>query len=405
MPDFTYRVRGRDKREIRGVVQAENESEAVLKIKENYPVLLKLKRKPEKKRYENLLDMEIGDGRGAAKELSLICSQLAITLRSGIPAAQALRMAAEQCSSRNLRRMMDGAAKEVAAGSSMADAFERHKERVAPIFVETVRAGEQSGALDSSFERLHEFYERSYKTEEKVKSAMTYPAFVLLIAAIVLVVVMTQVIPSVAEVITGLGGELPWITKLLIALTDGFADWWFLLVMFLTILAAAVKIFVRTRKGRVWKARWILTLPFFGELNRMNASAQFASAMAMLLEAGIPLEQAVVSAAKAADQAALEEEISLMRDKLIQGHKISECMRNCGSFPAVVTDMCAVGEETGALGTALKRAADYCSGEADFRSQRLLTMLEPALLIFLSVLAGFIVFAVYLPIFKMYELM
>lgn len=405
MADFSYRARGKDGREIRGVIQAKNEVEAVCKIREHYPVLLKLRQKPEKRKYDNILDMELGEKKICAKELSILCSQLAMTLRAGIPAAQALRMAAEQCSSRKAKQMMEGAAKEVAAGSNLADAFERYREWVTPIFIETVRAGECSGDYDRSFERLHEFYKKSYQTTEKVKNAMTYPAFVAIVAVIVLIVVMTQVIPAVADIITGLGGELPQITKILISIVGFLTNWWLLIVIFLTTIAIAFQIFTRTQRGRVWKARVVLALPYIGAWSRMNASAQFAAAMAMLIEAGIPLEQAMTTAAKAAAHAALEEEVRSMRDKIVQGHKISECMRKCHSFSMVVTDMCAVGEETGELETALKRAAEYCSSAAEFRSQRLLTMLEPALFIFLSIFAGFIIFAVYLPIFEMYELM
>lgn len=405
MPDFSYRAIGKDGREIRGVIRAESESEAVFKIREDYPVLLKIRKKTEKRQSESILEMELGDKRINAKEMDVLCSQFAVVLKSGIPVARALQILAGQCSDKRLQSILEQVRGEVASGSSVAAAFEQHKERFSPAFIETIRAGEQSGTLDHAFERLHGFYEKTYKTAEKVKSAMTYPIFVAVVAVVVLVIVMAQVIPTLTGVITDLGGELPMITKLLIRISEFFASWWLLILGVFAGLAVFWQIFSKTKNGRLYRSKLMFSIPFLGAISRMDAAAQFLAAMTVLVDSGVPLEEAVSTAAKVPDNAVLEEEARILRDKLIQGRKMSECMGKSSCFPQIMADMCAVGEETGEISAALAYASEYCAGEAAYRSQRLLTMLEPALLVVLSVFVGFIVLSVYLPIFRMYDFM
>ena len=200
MPSFSYRALGRDGKEVRGVLQAESETAAVTGIRDNYPVLLSISEQADKKNASSILQMEIGNKQVKPKALSVLCSQFAITLRSGMSIARAMRMLAGQCTDKRLRKVMEEAAKEVAAGSTVAAALEKHQERFPLTFIETIRAGEQSGTLAQSFDRLHKYYDKSYKTTEKIRSALTYPMFVIAIAVVVVIVVMVKVIPTLAAV-------------------------------------------------------------------------------------------------------------------------------------------------------------------------------------------------------------
>lgn len=318
MPNFSYKALGRDGKEVRGVLQAESEAAAASRIRENYPILLSISQKKEKKRPDDgsLLEMEIGSRRIKTKKLAILCSQFAITLHSGMTVARAMRMLAAQNEDKRIRKIMGAAAEEVAAGSTVASALEKYSDRFPLTFIETIRAGEQSGTLERSFDRLQKFYEKSYKTTEKIKGAMTYPLFVVAIAVVVLIIVMAKVIPTLADVFTDLGGTLPLMTRMLIATSHFFAKWWLLMLAVLVFLKIGSQVYGNTPQGRIQKAKIALSLPLVGVINQMNGAAQFANTMSVLLAAGITINQAVDTTAKAAAIAAyLTDEDVTLADK------------------------------------------------------------------------------------------
>lgn len=405
MPNFSYRARGRDGREIRGTLQAENEASAVSKIRESYPILLSITPLNEKKSLSGLLSMEIGSKRFKTKTLAILCSQFAITLRSGMPIARAMRMLAGQSGDKRLKRVMEETSEKVASGSTVASALEEYSERFPLTFIETIRAGEQSGTLDRSFERLHRFYEKSYRTTEKIKGALTYPIFVIAIAVVVVIIVMAKVIPTIANVFSDLGGELPLLTRMLIGASNFFAKYWILMLGILFLLYMVFRMWGNTEKGKLRKSEFALKLPLAGTINQMNASAQFANTMSVLLAAGITLDQAVETTARVMDNVLFKKEIQSMKAGIEQGRSLTECLRGCSCIPQTMIDMCSVGEETGELEENLENVADYYANEADYRVQKLLAMLEPTLLVCLAIFAGIIVVSIYLPIFTMYDLM
>lgn len=405
MPNFSYRARGRDGREIRGTLQAENEASAVSRIRESYPILLSITPLNEKKSLSGLLSMEIGSKRFKTKKLAILCSQFAITLRSGMPIARAMRMLAGQSGDKRLKRVMEETSEKVASGSTVASALEEYSERFPLTFIETIRAGEQSGTLDRSFERLHRFYEKSYRTTEKIKGALTYPIFVIAIAVVVVIIVMAKVIPTIANVFSDLGGELPLLTRMLIGASNFFAKYWILMLGILFLLYMVFRMWGNTEKGKLRKSEFALKLPLAGTINQMNASAQFANTMSVLLAAGITLDQAVETTARVMDNVLFKKEIQSMKAGIEQGRSLTECLRGCSCIPQTMIDMCSVGEETGELEENLENVADYYANEADYRVQKLLAMLEPTLLVCLAIFAGIIVVSIYLPIFTMYDLM
>ena len=349
--------------------------------------------------------MEIGSRRIKTKKLAILCSQFAITLHSGMTVARAMRMQADQNEDKRIRKIMGAAAEEVAAGSTVASALEKYSDRFPLTFIETIRAGEQSGTLERSLDRLQKFYEKSYKTTEKIKGAMTYPLFVVAIAVVVLIIVMAKVIPTLADVFTDLGGTLPLMTRMLIATSHFFAKWWLLMLAVLAFLKIGSQVYGNTPQGRIEKAKIALSLPLVGVINQMNGAAQFANTMSVLLAAGITINQAVDMTAKVMDNALLSEDVRSMREGIEQGRSLVECLRGKKYFPPTMVDMCSVGEETGELEETLDNVADYYTNEADYRIQRLLALLEPTMLVVLAIFAGIIVVSIYLPIFTMYDLM
>lgn len=405
MPEFSYRARSRNGKEVRGVIWAEHKDEAVLKIRENYPVLLKIRQQTNNRKWTSILQMEIGDPRIPDKTLAIFCSQFAVMLRAGIPVARVMQMLAGQCREKHLKPILKEAAREVTSGSSVASALGQYPKRFSPTFIETIRAGEESGTLERSFERLERFYEKEYKSAEKLKKALTYPFFVLVVAAAVLIVLMTQVIPTLSGIFADLGGELPLITRIMVSTSDFLTKMWLWLVLAVLVVCILWECWIRTSSGRIWKAKSALLLPFVGRIYEMNAAAQFAGSMSVLLISGIPLNRAIEITANVLENAVFQAAAECMKADIEAGHSLTEALSRHQCFPQVLQDLCLVGEETGKLEETLEHAADYYENEADHLTQQLLILIEPMILIGLAFFAGIIVIAVYLPIFTMYDLM
>lgn len=405
MPEFSYRARSRNGKEVRGVIWAEDKDAAALKIREHYPVLLKLRQQNKNMKWSGILQTEIGNARIPAKALAVFCSQFAVMLRAGVPVARVMQMLAGQCREKHLKKILGEAAKEVTAGSSVAVALGAYPERFSLTFIETIRAGEESGTLEQAFDRLNRFYEKEYRSAEKVKHALTYPVFVLVVAAAVLIVLMTQVIPTLSGIFDDLGGELPLITRILVSTSEFLTGTWIWLILAALLGGILWEGYTRTANGRLWKAKKALQFPFVGRVCEMHAAAQFAGSMSVLLTSGIPLNRAMEITARVLDNAVFQVAADSMKADIEAGYSLTEALSKHRCFPQVLQDLCLVGEETGKLEEALEHAADYYENEADYLTQQLLILLEPTILIGLAFFAGIIVMAVYLPIFTMYDLM
>jgi type IV pilus assembly protein PilC len=288
----------------------------------------------------------------------------------------------------------------------MAASFERHGGKQLPItFIETIRAGELSGTLDRSFATLKDYYEKSYKNAEKIKSAMTYPIFVVLVAIVVLIVVMAKVIPALAGTFSSLGGDLPLITQIMIDASNFFAKWYILMLLVVLALVVAYKLYAGTQQGRLVIGKIMLNMPVLGPINVFHGAAQFADTMSAMLQSGLTVNRAVEVTAKVMDNAILQEDVSSMIPKIEEGRSLGDCIRATKDFPDNLKEMCAIGEESGSLDATLTTIADYYHNEEDHATTQAIAKMEPTMMVFLAVFAGFIVISIYLPMFTMYNLM
>lgn len=400
---YSYRALSADGSETRGVVQAVDEYAAVAQIRQKCPIITSIT--PVKDSgASGLLNMEIGSPRVKTRSLALMCSQFAITLKSGMPIGRAMEMIAWQTEDKKLRKILLDAAEDVQGGSTVTHAFEKYKEAFPLTFLETIRAGELSGTLDNSFARMYHYYENSAKNSEKVRAALTYPIFVVCVAVVVLIIIMVKVIPTLAQVFEGLGGELPLMTRMMIEMANFFAKWWMLILIFVLALVITWKIFTKTERGMEVKGELLLHLPILGKINIMNGAAEFANTMATMLASGLTLNSAVAVTARVLDNYLLQEDVSSMIALIEQGKPLGECVKNCAYFPGTLKEMCSVGEQTGELDQTLGVIGEYFTSETDRRIQQAISMLEPTLLILMAIFAGFLVISIYLPMFTMYNL-
>ncbi|MDR0952408.1 MAG: type II secretion system F family protein [Oscillospiraceae bacterium] len=404
MPNFKYRALAPDGSRLNGVIEAYDEFEAVDRLKQNGAIIEAIARVDEQK--VGLLQMQIGSQKAKEKELALMCSQFAIVLKAGMPIVRCVELIAGQTSDKLLSKILAEVAEDVAGGYGLAQSFENKGSKELPTsFIETVRAGEESGTLEVSFEKLHTYFDKSSKIKAKVKSAMMYPIFLLVISVIVIAIVLTVAMPVFIDMFVSLNTELPAPTKLLIAVSDFMAAYWWLLAIIIAGGIIALKLWQRTEKGRMAFARFQLKMPILGNVALMKGSSQFANTMATMLTSGLSIVRAVVICSRTLDNYFLSTELAKTAAGLEEGRPLGWCMQRSEIFPDLLVEMTSVGDETGSLEETLTTIGEYYDSETAIASERALNSLQPIITVVLGVVIGFIVISLYLPMFTMYGAM
>ena len=407
MATFKYTAVSRDGQTVSGVVDAFNEFEAAARIKETCDIVIKLTEVKEKSLDDtSFLNMEIGGNKLDIKVFTLMCNQFAIILRSGVPIARAVQLVGDKMTNRPLKRMLRFVAEDVEAGRSLSASFSEHGNKLLPqTFVETIRAGEESGNLDRAFETMSHHFDKQFKMAAKVRGALIYPTFVLIIAVLVVIVLMVKVVPTFTATFADLGAELPFLTRLLIAISDFFRKFWMLMLAIIVVIVIGVKLYGNTENGRMRLAMLQLRMPVLGNIAELNAASQYANTMAMMLGAGLPIVRAVSITANVLDNYYVSQSVGKISSSLEEGQTLGTSLREAECLPDILVDMNAVGEETGELEKTLGTIAGYYDSELEQATADALAKLEPAILCVLALIAGFIVIAMYMAMFSMYNAM
>jgi type IV pilus assembly protein PilC len=405
MVTYQYKAVGPDGKPMRGIVRAQDEMTAVRKIRETCPIITSIEAVKENNR-ESILSKEITFRKRINEHaLAILCSQLEIMLRTGMPVARSLEIVSEQVQRKQIARALHEVAEDVSEGSSVASAFERNGRDYFPMtFVETIRAGEESGHLEDSFRRMHQYYDKFAKNKDKLKRALTYPIFVVAVAVVVLIIVMAKVIPTLAKVFDSMQGELPLITRMMIGMSDFFAKWWILIILILAAVVFCVCLYFQTENGALVRGKIALRLPVLGELNTAASAAQFSDTMAVMLASGLTLNRAVEVTASVLGNQLLREKVHEIGGKIEAGRSLKDCIKQISEFPDALRQMVGIGEETGELDETFLVIGEYFDNEADHLTKQALNKLEPTILIILAIFTAFIVISIYLPMFTMYNL-
>ena len=402
MNTYKYTAQNAEGTKVNGVVDAMDEFSAVQKIKASYPIVLSVDQVKDS-RLNAIMNFEL-NRKVDSKALSVMCSQFAIILKSGAAVDKCISMIAEQTKDKKLKTMLEISAEDVGTGVPMSTAFRKNCPFLPATFLETLKAGEMSGTLEDSFKTLETYFEKNYKTEQKIKGALTYPIFVVVLAIVVLIVVMIFVIPTIAKVFTSMGGELPLMTQFMISASNFFARWWLLILGVILAIAAAFMIWKSSEAGKFQWAKLTLKLPIIGNILTLKSCEQFADTMSTLLSAGLPVSDSLEVTGRCLDNIYLGEEVEKLVEVVEVGQSLGRTMKQREIFPSILTQMTAVGEETGELESTLKTIGDYYTNEFDYATQQALAKLEPTMMIGLAIFAGFIVISIYLPMFTMYNL-
>lgn len=397
MPGFNYTAINRNGKRVRSSLDASSIETAKSSLRGAGYTILDIKEQTTLNR-----DIEIPFlGNPKAKDMAVFCRQFVSILRAGVSVASVLAMLVQQTGNKKLRAAIREMQADVEKGEALASSMRRHPKIFPTILVNMVAAGEASGNLEESFRQMELYFERSKRTKSKVTSAMIYPCVLIVVMIIVLIVMMTKIIPNFLKTFEDMDAELPKLTLGVMAVCEWFKSWWWVPLLVLVALIVGGVLFHRTNKGKHffgWLAR---KTPVVGNLTVKTACATFCRTMEVLIGSGLTLTDSMDLAASNMGNIYYLEAIRDARALVAEGTPLRESLVRTGIFPAMVSNLVGVGEETGDLQSMMGKVADYYDEEVDEATKKLLNLMEPAIIIFMAVFVVIIVLAIYLPMINM----
>ena len=393
---YVYRVRDRSGKIISGAIEAESQTAVTSKLRQMGYIVLEIS----EKREAFSISLPGRKKKVKLKDLTVFSRQFATMINSGVSITRALAILSEQVENPTLAAVITQVQKDVEGGLSLSEALAKQEKIFPPIFVNMARAGEAGGVLDEVLLRIADHFESEASLRARVKSAMTYPVAVFIFAITIAFIMITFIVPIFMNMFSSLGGDLPGPTKMLVGLSNFIRGRWYIIFGTLMAFVYGFRAFKRNPRGRyIWDS-FKLKMPVLGQLSRKMAIAKFARTFSTLISSGVPILQALDIVAETAENAVVTKAIRESRASIKEGETISKPLGASGVFPPMVVQMIAIGEETGALDSMLKKIADFYDGEVSATVDSLTSLLEPVLMVFMGVMIGGIVVSLYLPMFS-----
>jgi type IV pilus assembly protein PilC len=388
---FIWEGKNRDGKQVRGEMRAASEAVVQTSLRRQGIMNARVK----KARFK------VG-GKVTEKEISLFTRQLATMMKSGVPLLQAFDIVGRGHANGAVAKLLLDIKADVETGSSLSQAFRKYPLYFDALYCNLVAAGEQAGILDTLLERLATYKEKILAIKSKIKSALFYPIAVIVVAFIITAVIMIFVIPAFKEVFKSFGADLPAPTLLVIAISDFFvAYWWAIFGIIFGGLFAFFEAWKRSEKVQMAMDRFLLRLPIFGDIIRKAVIARWSRTLSTMFAAGVPLVESLDSVGGAAGNYVYKAATKQIQGEVSTGTSLTNAMTNVNLFPNMVTQMVAIGEESGALDSMLSKVADFFEQEVDDAVEALSSLMEPIIMVVLGTLIGGMVIAMYLPIFKL----
>jgi type IV pilus assembly protein PilC len=401
MITFAYQARDASGRIVTGIQDAINEDNAVTSLMNRGLMVLSLSKKSDasKTRKKN----------GTVKETDtvLFTRQLATMIEAGISLVQALTALYEQCDpkrQRNLRNVISDVTSRVQGGDTFHEAIGKHPRVFNRLYVSMVKAGEHGGLLAEILDRLAGFLEATARLRKKVKSAMTYPVIVICIAFAITTFLIVKVVPIFGEIFKDFGAQLPAPTQFLIDVSDFIRGNWYLLALGIGGTIFGVRYFLRSKRGKQLSDRWKLKLPVFGPLVHKICMSRFSRTFAQLIRSGVPILEVLEIVGGTSGNHVIESSIASVTQDIEKGDNLSVALSKKKIFPPMLLRMVSAGEATGKVDTMLEKMADFWDEEIEAMLDAMTSLIEPMLIVFLGVIVGGIVIAMFLPIFKLNEI-
>ncbi len=391
--DFVFEWEGKDRhgKIVRGETRAggENQVQATLRRQGIFPTRIKKRRTRSGKRIK-------------PKDIALFTRQLATMMKAGVPLLQSFDIVGRGNTNTSVTRLLNDIRSDVEVGTSLSAAFRKHPMYFNSLYCNLIEAGEAAGILETLLDRLATYMEKTEAIKSKIKSALMYPSAVIVVTFVVIAVIMIFVIPAFKEVFSSFGADLPAPTLIVMAISEVFVAWWWLIF---GVIGGGVYFFLqawrRSPRIQMTMDRLLLRLPIFGALVEKSCVARWTRTLSTMFAAGVPLVEALDSVGGAAGNAVYSEATEKIQQEVSTGTSLTTAMSNANVFPSMVLQMCAIGEESGSIDHMLAKAADFYEAEVDEMVAGLSSLMEPIIIVVLGVVIGGIVVSMYLPIFQL----
>lgn len=341
-------------------------------------------------------------GKVSSRDIAVFTRQFSVMINAGLPLIKCLEIQVEQVKSEKFKDTLKGIITAVEGGSTLADGLSKFKNIFGELYINMVEAGEKGGALATILARLAEYLEKADEIKRKIRGAMIYPAMIAMVAVVAVAIMLLFVIPTFAQMYTGLGAQLPALTRFVIWISNFLQKYIIYIIGVLLGLAIALRYYYRTEVGHLRIDAFLLRIPIFGTLIKKQAIARFSRTLATLLSSGVNILDSLEITAGTTGNRVVEEAVLRSRTSIAQGESIADPLsKEKTIFTPMVIQMITIGEQTGGLDEMLERVADFYDDEVDQAVQNLMNALEPIVIVFLAIIIGGMVMAMYLPIFRM----
>jgi len=390
---YLWQGKTRSGQERSGEIEGISRAAATVALRRQGLMGLKVKKKP--------IEIVLFPEKVTEKDITIFFRQLSTMINAGLPLVQCFELAEKGAENKSFIKLLKDVRNGLESGSPLGETMRKFPQHFDRLTCSLIEAGEQGGILDSILLRLCLYKEKALSLKAKIKSAMVYPIAIITVSFIVTAILMIFVIPVFADLFSSFGAELPAPTRVVMAISDIFVTYWYVVVGAPIALVAGIRYIYKTPQGRYKLDKLLLNIPVLGDVMRKGAVARFCRTFSTLAAAGVPVLEAMDTVAETAGNAIIEEAVLAAKESIGQGQTLSMPLEKSGVFPVMVTQMISIGEETGSLETMLGKIADFYEEEVDTAVDNMTALMEPFIMVFLGVVIGGLVISMYLPIFKM----
>jgi len=376
-----------------GEIDVANKDIAIATLRRQGLVDIKAKKKP--------IEIEIFPEKVNDKDISVFFRQLSTMINAGLPLVQCFELAERGAEKKSLIKLLKDVRNGLEGGAPLGETMRRFPKEFDRLTCSLIEAGEQGGILDAILLRLCTYKEKALALKSKIKSAMVYPVSIIVVAFVVTAILMIFVVPVFSEMFSSFGAELPGPTKITMAVSEAFVEYWYVILFTPFILVFAIRAIYKTPQGHYQIDKLLLNIPVIGDVLRKGAVARFCRTFSTLTAAGVPILESLDTVAETAGNVVVEEVILKTKESISQGMTLTAPMEASGIFPVMVTQMISIGEQTGSLEEMLSKIADFYEEEVDTAVDNMTALMEPFIMAFLGVVIGGLVISMYLPIFQM----
>jgi len=393
MTTYLWQGKTRQGLERSGELDAASKVVAIAMLRRQGLINPRVKRRP--------IEINLFPQKITGKEMTVFFRQLSTMIKAGLPLVQSFALAERGSENRALKKLLNSVRTELEHGSPLGETLRQYPEHFDRLTCSLVEAGEQGGILDTILLRISEYKEKAQALTGKVKSAMVYPTTIIIVSFIVTAILMIFVIPVFTELFSSFGADLPAPTKVAIAISNVFVKYWYLVLSLPIALVFAIRYLYKTPQGRYQLDKLLLNLPILGNVLRKAAVARFCRTFSTMLAAGVPILNALDTVAETSGNMVIERVVLASKEDISHGNPLTSALEKSGVFPYMVTQMISIGEQAGAMEDMMSKVADFYEEEVDAAVSAMTSLMEPAIMVFLGIVIGGLVIAMYMPIFQM----